>query len=531
MKNGLLIALQNIRENLSENNKKLFPEIYDGIDVSKVAEPVLSNPNLYNEFCNVLLQKIVYTQVEKKIFKNKLQELEGDEMPLGYLGEEIFINPAIGRDFDIDDFEGALKKYEADVKVQYQGINFDKQYPVTISREKLKQAFTTWPNFESFVNGLTRSLYNGLYIDKYNTTKGLVAQAYNSNAVQIHVVNALTDKNKIEDFLEIARTYFLNFQDPSSDYNAWEKIGGYGRAVETFTDESDVVMIIRNDILSKIDVKALASAFNIDKEKLMGKIYSVNNFDIIDRKTNTKILDGSKIYAQICDKKWFRIKPQDQYMDDFRNANNRTMNAYLNSIGMYKYSYFANAVCFATELPSVAITKLNFPNDSISVNVNEDKTIAVIPTPLNATSPATISYTSSNNSVATVQADSENPFACVVTGVTAGTVTITATAGNVSTTMTLTVKAVPLTSMTFEKQSTTIVANETEDVSIIPTPSNATPTTISYISSDESVATVEADDTDTFKCTITGVSAGIVTISAIAGNVSTTMVVSITSAT
>ena len=168
MKKGLLIALETIREGLSDANKKLFPEIYEGIDISKVAEPVMANTNLYNEFCNVLLQKIVYTQVEIQIFNNPLQELEGDEMPLGYLGEEIFINPAIGRDFDINDFEGALKKYEADVKVQYQGINFDKQYPVTISRQKLKQAFTSWGNFESFVNGLTNSLYNGLYIDKYN---------------------------------------------------------------------------------------------------------------------------------------------------------------------------------------------------------------------------------------------------------------------------------------------------------------------------------------------------------------------------
>ena len=441
MKKGLLIALQTIREGLSENNKNLIPEIYDDIDISKVSSPVLKNTNLYNEFCNVLLQKIVYTQVETKLFKNKLQALEGDEMPLGYLGEEIYINPAIGRDFDINDFEGALKKYEADVKVQYQGINFDKQYPVTISREKLKQAFTNWGNFESFVNGLTRSLYNGLYIDKYNASKGLVTKAYHSNAVQIEVIEPLTDKDKIEDFLEKARTFYLNFQDPSSDYNAWEKVGGYGRAVETFTEPDDIIMLIRNDIMSKLDVKSLASAFNIEKSNLMGKIYSVNNFDIVDRKTNTKLFDGSKIIAQICDKRWFRIKPQDQYMDDFKNANNRTQNAYLNAISMYKYSYFANAICFALEEPVVPIAALKFNKESTSIIENNTEKLIVIPTPLNATTPTEVTFSSSDTNIATVAVDSDNAFGCVITGVSEGTCVITATAGNVSTSIVVNVTA------------------------------------------------------------------------------------------
>ena len=439
MKKGLLIALETIREGLSDANKKLFPEIYEGIDISKVAEPVMANTNLYNEFCNVLLQKIVYTQVEIQIFNNPLQELEGDEMPLGYLGEEIFINPAIGRDFDINDFEGALKKYEADVKVQYQGINFDKQYPVTISRQKLKQAFTSWGNFESFVNGLTNSLYNGLYIDKYNTTKTLITQAYNSNAVQIEVIDEITTDALAKAFVEKARALFLNFQAPSSDYNAWNKVGGYGRAIETFTEPDNIIILIRNDLQAKLDVGVLASAFNMNKADLMGKIYSVNNFDLVDRKTGTKILDGSKIIGQICDKRWFRIKPQDQYMDDFKNANNRTMNAYLNAILMYKYSYFANAVCFATEEPVLPIASLKFNKETDSIVAGNDGNYIVVPTPLNATTPTEIAYTSSDTDVATVVADSNNAFGCVVTGVSAGTVVITATAGNVSTNMVVTV--------------------------------------------------------------------------------------------
>ena len=441
-KKGLIIALNDLRDHTSDEYKKYITELNEESGIEKLSSPLLAMPNLYNEFCNVLVQRIVYTQVISKVYKNPLKELEGDDMPLGYLGQEVFINPAIGRDYDINDFEGALKKYEADVKVQYQNINFDKQYPVTIIRQKLKQAFVSWGELERFITGITNSLYNGLYIDEYNNTKSLIAMAYNSNAVQIDVIEEPSTDALAKAFVEKARAYFLNFQAPSSEYNAWNKVGGYGRAVETFTNPDDIVILIRNDIQAKLDVGVLASAFNMSKADLMGKIYPVNNFDLIDRKTGQKIIDGSKIIGQICDKRWFRIKNEDIYMDDFRNANNRSINYYLNAVKMYKYSYFANAVCFATENPVVPITALKFNKETTSIEVDGTETLAVVPTPLNATTPTTISYTSSDSNIASVVAGSDNPFECVVTGVSSGTAVITATAGNVSTTMVVNVTGV-----------------------------------------------------------------------------------------
>ena len=52
-----------------------------------------------------------------------------DRIPLGYAGQEIYINPAKGRQYDVNDFAGLLVKYEADVKVQYTSVNMDLQYP------------------------------------------------------------------------------------------------------------------------------------------------------------------------------------------------------------------------------------------------------------------------------------------------------------------------------------------------------------------------------------------------------------------
>lgn len=437
---GLINSLNTIRQDASTKYQNSIPEITEKTSIEQLANPILQDSELYNEFCNALVQKIVYTQVESKVYNNPLKVLEGDNLPLGYLGQEIFINPAEGRDYNIDDFAGLLKKYEADVKVQYQEINFDKQYPVTIIRQKLKQAFTSFADLESFITGYTNSLYNGLYIDEYNNTKGLVTRAYLSNAVQIEKIVAPTTKELAEDFVEKARTLFLNFQTPSTKYNAWNKVGGYGRSIVTFTNPEDIVFLVRNDLRSKLDVKVLAEAFNMDKTTLLGNILPVNDFTIYDSKGNV-ILDGSNIYGIIADKSWFIIKTQDNYMESFINANNRSINYYLNAIKMFNYSFFANAVVFATKEPELPINSLDFKTEEIVIEKTGDtKGLDITVNPVNATTPK-ITYASDNEAVFTVLSDSNNDRHCTITATGAGTANLTATAGNVTTKIQITVQA------------------------------------------------------------------------------------------
>ena len=270
-KKGLIESFNYIREHGSAEYQRNVQEIDENTSIEVFTAPLLDAPKLFNEFAENLIQRIVYTQFMNKRIKQPLKSLEGDSIPLGYMGQEMYTNPALGRDYDVDDFAGALKKYEADVKVQYQGINFDKQYPVTVIRNKLKQAFVSWSALESYIASLTQSLVDGYRIDDYNNTKAIVTRAYLSNAVQIKKINPLNSQANIRAFTKLARTTFLNFQTPSHEYNAWSKIGGYGRFIETMTDPEDIVFLLRNDARSELDVESLAVAFNIDKAKLLRK--------------------------------------------------------------------------------------------------------------------------------------------------------------------------------------------------------------------------------------------------------------------
>lgn len=342
---------------------------------------------------------------------------------------------------------GILAKYESDTKVQFFKVNSDIQYPVTITRAKIKNAFTSWNELNSFIDGITTALYNGAYIDRYNMTKGLVGTAYKSNNVKVEVVsNPIGSDSYAKALVEKARQIYLDMQTPTTRYNAWVQAGGYGNEILTFTPKEDIVMVVRNDVLATLDVNVLASAFNIDKTTLLGNIIGVNDFDIYEyvkqadgSTLRSKIFDGSKIIGFLGDKRWFRIKQQDFEMDEWYNPNNRTWQMYLNDVRMYGYSLFANGVVFATELPDVKATKVEFTDDTaFEIEEGEKVRRFVKITPTNATSSTT--FTSSASGVVKVTKISDTEVE--IEGVDANVSAVTITATNNSQTDTISVTCV-----------------------------------------------------------------------------------------
>ena len=112
-----------------------------------------------------------------------------------------------------------------------------------------------------------------------------------------------------------------------------------------------------------------------------------------------------------------------------------------------------------------------------------------------------IAWTSSNKNVATVSNG-------LVKAVAPGTATITATAENVSGTATVTVKAkvYPVTGVSLNKTSLTLTEGETETLKATVAPDNATDKSITWSSSNASIATVDASGK------VTAVAAGTATI-------------------
>lgn len=424
---GLIDSLNAIREQTVKDGKvyhQYVPVITDTTSIAEFATPILTNTEVANEFMSQLIKRIVYTSVTIKNYRNPLSFLEKETMPLGYQGQEIYVNPAKGRQFNSNDFAGLLQKYEADVKVQYTQVNMDIQYPVSVTREKLRSAFVSWDSLNSFIDALTASIYNSAYIDRYKFTKLMVSNAYRENRVKVQTISAVSDASTAKAALKAARAAYLNFQAPSTSYNAWNQVGGSGNPITTWSNPEDVVILIRNDILATMDVDAFATLFHRENAELLGRVVGVDSFDIYNDE-GEKIFDGSAIQFIMADRAWFNIRMQDFAFDEFYNANNRSWQYYLNQVMMYNYSLFANAIVFASSAPTVPATKIEAKDSTVSVVAGSTAKTTFTLTPAQATS--TVSASSSDSTKATAAVSGKT---VTISGVASGSATITLTAGD-----------------------------------------------------------------------------------------------------
>ena len=436
---GLQTALNKMRE-MSVDSGSIYhnfvPVVCDTTTIGEFGVPILdpSNTAVLNDFVG-LLKKIVYTAVNTKTFNNPLTELEGERMPLGQFIEDVYVNPVKARGFNVNDFAGLLQKYEIQMASQILSITSDLQYPVTITREKIRNAFTSWSNLESFITGVVNALYNGAYITRYNQTKGLVLAAYKANNIQYETVSAVSDQATAKALVEKIRATYSKMQVPSTKYNAWNKVKGGELTLKTWSDPQDIVVLISADVDAKVSVQDLAYAFNMSEADFIARRIIVDDFSQYND-DGTVAVDGSAIQAVICDRAWFKIKTQDFAMDEFYNANNRTWQYYLNDVRMVNYSLFANAVAFVTSAPSIDATDIDVAQSSLTITAGDTKKVFFQVTPANATSTVTAASSASGKATASVSGRY-----CVIEGKEAGSATITLTANGHTDTISVTVAA------------------------------------------------------------------------------------------
>ena len=424
---GLQTALNKMREMSVESNSiyhQYVPVVTDSTTIGEFGQPILDsqNVNVLNDFVG-LLKKVVYTAVYNKTFNNPLASLEGDRMPMGQFIEATYVNAAKARAFNVNDFAGLLQKYEAELGVEYYSVNSDLQYCVTITREKIRNAFTSWGNLEDFVSGMINSLYNGAYITRYNQTKGLVLSAFTGNRIQYETVSAVTNEATANALLEKLRADYNKMQIPSTQYNAYNKVKGGDVVLKTWTDPEDMIVMISADVEAKVSVESLAGAFNLSKKDFLQRVIVVDSFNQYND-DGTVAVDGSAIQAVVMDKAFFKIKTQDFAADEFYNANNRTWQYYLNDVRMVNYSLFANAKVYATEAPTVTATDIEAAESSATVEEGKKVSVPFELTPPNATTTVTASSSAEGTATAEIKGKKVE-----ITGVDAGSATITISAG------------------------------------------------------------------------------------------------------
>lgn len=433
-------AMNKIRELSVESNSiyhQYVPYVNPTDNISVFA-PILDSSNLdvMNDFMGIL-KKIAYTAVENKTFNNPLAFLEGENMPLGQFVENIAVQPASAELMNPNDFGGLLHKYEARFATQYLSCNYDLQYAVSITRDKIRNAFTSWSNLESFISGIINSLYNGAYIDVYNAVKQLPAKALASNSVMYETVTAVTDEQTSKALVEKLRATYTKMQLPSVKFNAWEKVKGDGLSLKAWSNPEDIIVMISADLDAKLSVQDWAYAFGEQYAQILGRKVVVDDFNEY-AEDGSLVYDGSGIQAVIADKGWFKIQTQDFAMDEFFNAKARAWTYFLNITKLINFSYFNQALvlCTSGAVPTVNATDIEAGESAVTVTAGETVKVPFTITPANATS--TITVTSSADTYAVGSVSGRD---IVVEGKAEGSATLTITANGHTDTISVTVAA------------------------------------------------------------------------------------------
>lgn len=163
------------------------------------------------------------------------------------------------------------------------------------------------------------------------------------------------------------------------------------------------------------------------------------------------------------------------------------------------------ATCTVTVTSAVLVNSLSFDVTAATLKANESIVLNPYFYPANTTD-KTLTWTTSNSSVARVDTYGR------VTGVATGTATITATTANGKTAKCTITVATAVTKITLNTSSTTVAIGEYVDLSATISPSNATDKTVTWYSSNSSVARVDNYGR------VTGVASGSATITAESSN-------------
>lgn len=332
-------------------------------NIIDVGNPILTFKEFANEYLNILINRIAFTWVRNKIYRNPLSPLKKGNFRLGTMVQEIYTNPAKAQGFDANDMPGILRRTNPDTKVAYHQRNREDQYPVTIDMILLRGAFVSWDAHAEMISSITNSMYNGNYIDEFTLMKQTFSSAVDNNTIVVEPSAAadITADGAARQLTGQIKNLVSAFGFPSTKYNNYSNLpGAVGEPIVTFTNPEDIIVLIRADIMNYIDLDVLAVAFNMEKAEFMGNIITVDSFP------------NENIQAIVMDKDLPMIFDNLFEMTDFWNAKTLNWNFWLTVFQTYSLSPFVNAVAIVANAPTPSITSVTVTPATATVNKGEN---------------------------------------------------------------------------------------------------------------------------------------------------------------
>lgn len=329
--------LNTIRANSSTQYAERVPQATRD-NLEAVGNAILTYEPQQNEFLSAFVNRIAFTEVSNRRFKNPLAVLKSGVKPYGTDIEEIFTNPVSAVTFDGSTTSDMLKVTKPDVKTIFHRMNRQDKYPVSISTPQLQKAFTSVNELESFFNSVITAMYSGDEMDEYLLMRNLVSESIKDGKVKTFEVTYDGGAESSKELIKLLKTLSSDFTFPKQDFNGYNVLNAEGITAKTitpcttWTPKENQLILIRSDVDASTDVEVLAKAFNMEKTDFLSRKIVVDSFGDTDT------------LCYLCDEKAFKVKDDLYQVRSFDNGSNLTTNFWLHHWQTISLSLFANGV-------------------------------------------------------------------------------------------------------------------------------------------------------------------------------------------
>lgn len=428
--NSSVDILNVIRNNASQNYKDYVPvATADAESIREIGAVIMDYPNLQNEFLSALVNRIGRVLITSKMYDNPWSMFKKGMLEFGETIEEIFVNIAKPYQFDPQVAESTVFKREIpDVRSAFHIMNYQKYYKATIQNDQLRQAFLSWQGITDLIAKIVDAMYTGANYDEFQTMKYMLAKRIlNGQLYPVTIPTVQTDNMK--SIVSTIKSVSNKFEFMSSKYNL--------AGVQTHTKKAEQYLLVNSKFDAEMDVKVLASAFNMDKAEFAGHRVLVDSFGDLDIKrlnllfaddpTYTEIGEADlqaldSIPAIIVDKDYFMIFDNFYNFTEQYNGEGLYWNYWYHVWKTFSISPFANNVLFIPGTPTVTSVTVSPATANVSAG-QKVQLSAVVQTTDFAPQAVTWSVTNGENvtvnqsGVVTIGADASGEIVITATSV------------------------------------------------------------------------------------------------------------------
>ena len=299
-------------------------------NLQNIYDDILEYKPLRNEIVRALIERIGLQTVDSIAWRNPLTRFKKDPIRYGSTHEETYVNMCKGKVYDSrESYEYAFRQYQSYIMSVFHKINLKIQYPVTITFDNLRTAFTSEYGIRDMISAKMESAITGANWDEYLAMKGMVDTGYEKEILPAVTVDKVVDESSAKKILTAIKSAIYEFTFPNPSNN----IAG----ATSSSQKQNLVWITTPKVNASISVEALAYAFNMNKSDVEVQTVIVDSFS------------HPEIQGVLCDIRFFNVRDQFREMSDQKLANILSWNYFYTMVEMISASPFYPIRVFTTD--------------------------------------------------------------------------------------------------------------------------------------------------------------------------------------